>query len=150
MPQLSMHSPIGDLTLSEEDGVLVSVDWGWARDQTQTPLLKEAVRQLNAYFDGVLQAFDLPLKIEGTAFQKRVWKEMTRIPYGKVRAYGELAKRLDSSARSVGTACGQNRFPVIIPCHRVVAANGLGGYSGSGGGATKTALLNLERGDVLL
>ncbi len=148
MPQISLHSPIGDLTISEEDGKLVAVDWGWGRDQSRTPLLREAVRQLQAYFDGTLRDFDLPLAIDGTVFQKRVWREMLKIPYGQVRAYGDIAKRLQSSPRSVGTACGRNRFPVIVPCHRIVAANGLGGYSGSGGLATKTALLELERANA--
>jgi methylated-DNA-[protein]-cysteine S-methyltransferase len=145
MPQLSMHSPIGDITISEEDGKIVSVDWGWARDQKPTPLLKDAKRQLDAYFDGALEKFDLPLRVEGTSFQKQVWREMCKIPAGQTRTYGDIAQRLKASAQSVGTACGRNRFPVIIPCHRVVAANGLGGYSGAGGVETKIALLELEK-----
>lgn len=145
MPQLSMHSPIGDITISEEAGEIVSIDWGWARDQTPTALLKRAKRQLDEYFDGALEKFDLPLRVEGTAFQKQVWREMCKIPAGQTRTYGEIAKRLKASAQSVGTACGRNRFPVIIPCHRVVAAAGLGGYSGAGGVETKIALLELEK-----
>ncbi|MGE4063914.1 MAG: methylated-DNA--[protein]-cysteine S-methyltransferase [Rhodospirillaceae bacterium] len=145
MPQLSMHSPVGDITVSEEDGEIVSIDWGWARDQTPTPLLKKAKRQLDDYFDGVLEKFDLPLRIEGTPFQKQVWREMCKIPPGQTRTYGDIARRLKASAQSVGTACGRNRFPVIIPCHRVVAAAGLGGYSGAGGVETKIALLELEK-----
>jgi methylated-DNA-[protein]-cysteine S-methyltransferase len=145
MPQLSMHSPIGDITISEEDGKIVSIDWGWARDQKATPLLKDAKRQLDAYFDGTFDKFDLPLKVEGTPFQKQVWREMCKIPAGKTLTYGDIARRLKASAQSVGTACGRNRFPVIIPCHRVVAANGLGGYSGAGGVETKIALLELEK-----
>ena len=145
MPQLSMHTPIGDITISEDEGKIVSIDWGWARDQKATPLLKEAKRQMDAYFDGTLEEFDLPLKVEGTPFQKQVWREMLKIPAGRTRTYGDIAKRLNASAQSVGTACGRNRFPVVIPCHRVVAANGLGGYSGAGGVDTKIALLELEK-----
>ncbi len=145
MSQLSLHTPVGDITLSEDDGKIVSVDWGWARDQKATPLLKEAKRQMEAYFDGALEAFDLPLHVEGTTFQKQVWREMLKIPAGRTRTYGDIAKRLNASAQSVGTACGRNRLPVIIPCHRVVAANGLGGYSGAGGVDTKIALLELEK-----
>lgn len=145
MSQLSLHTPVGDLTLSEDDGKIVSVDWGWARDQNATPLLKEAKRQLDAYFDGTLEKFDLPLKVEGTTFQKQVWREMLKIPAGRTRTYGDIAKRLNASAQSVGTACGRNRLPVIIPCHRVVGASGLGGYSGAGGVETKIALLELEK-----
>lgn len=145
MSQLSLHTPVGDLTLSEDDGKIVSVDWGWARDQKATPLLKEAKRQLDAYFDGTLEKFDLPLKVEGTTFQKQVWREMLKIPAGRTRTYGDIAKRLSASAQSVGTACGRNRLPIIIPCHRVVGASGLGGYSGAGGVETKIALLELEK-----
>lgn len=145
MPQLSMHSPVGDLAISEDGGAVVSVDWGWGRDNTATPLLKEAKRQLEAYFDGKLEKFDLPLQPGGSDFQKQVWRAMLKIPYGKTLTYGEIATKLGGAARAVGAACGANRIPVIIPCHRVLAAGGgLGGYSGSGGLATKTALLRLE------
>ncbi len=145
MPQLSMHSPVGDLSVSEENGVIVSLDWGWGRDQEKTPVLKEAIRQLNEYFDGRLKEFNLPLGPMGTQFQENVWSQMNEIPYGKVRTYADIAKRLKSSARAVGGACGRNPIPILIPCHRVVAANGgLGGYSGDGGLQTKTALLTLE------
>lgn len=145
MPQLSMHSPIGDLAISEEDGAIVSLDWGWGRDSKATPLLKEAKRQLEAYFDGKLETFDLPLKPSGSDFQKQVWKAMLKIPYGKTKTYGEIATKIGGAARAVGAACGSNRIPLIIPCHRVLAAgSGLGGYSGSGGVKTKTALLRLE------
>lgn len=145
MPQLSLHAPVGDLSVSEEDGFIVALDWGWGRDQSPTPLLTEASRQLNAYFDGELTRFDLPLKPTGTAFQQHVWKSMLKIPYGRTRTYGELASMLNSSAQAVGGACGRNPLPILIPCHRVVATNGaLGGYSGGGGLETKTALLRLE------
>jgi methylated-DNA-[protein]-cysteine S-methyltransferase len=144
MPQLSLHSPIGDLTISEDDDAIVSVDWGWGRDQTASELLKRAVDELNEYFDGTREAFDLALNPYGTGFDKKVWREMLRIPYGEVLTYGDVAKRLDAPARAVGTACGRNPIPVIIPCHRIVASNGLGGYSGDGGVETKLALLGLE------
>lgn len=144
MPQLSMHSPIGDLTVSEEDGAIVALDWGWGRDQATTPLLQRTRDQLNAYFDGDPADFDLPLNPEGSAFQRRVWKAMCDIPAGGTETYGSLADRIDGIARAVGTACGRNPIPIIIPCHRVVAASGLGGYSGDGGLDTKVALLRLE------
>jgi methylated-DNA-[protein]-cysteine S-methyltransferase len=144
MPQLSMHSPVGDLTITEEDGAIVALDWGWGRDQDETPLLAKARAQLEAYFDGAPDPFDLPLRPAGTAFQKQVWQAMQRIPAGATRTYGEIAGDLNSAARAVGTACGRNPIPVIIPCHRVLAGNGLGGYSGDGGVETKIALLRLE------
>ena len=145
MPQLSMHSPLGDITVSEEGGKIVAVDWGWGRDQDATPVLKKAKAQLEDYFDGKLAKFDLPLAPEGSDFHKKVWRAMLRIPYGKTLTYGAIAEKLDASAQSVGTACGRNPLPILIPCHRVVAAGGkLGGYSGAGGLDTKTALLQLE------
>jgi len=145
MPQLSLHSPVGDLTISAEDDRIVAMDWGWGRDQTATPLLREAKKQLEGYFDGKLRKFDLPLSPEGSTFQKKVWRAMVKIPYGKTETYGAVAQKLGSSARSVGTACGRNPIPILIPCHRIVAAGrGLGGYSGAGGLKTKTALLRLE------
>lgn len=144
MPQRSIHSPIGDLTVSEEDGAIVALDWGWGRDQDATPLLAEAVRQLDAYFDGTLADFDLPTLPAGTDFQIQVWRAMQAIPAGATRTYGDLARDLSSAARAVGMACGANPVPVIIPCHRILASGGLGGYSGDGGIETKCALLRLE------
>lgn len=148
MPQISLHSPVGDLSVSQEDDAIVAVDWGWGRDQTPTPLLKDAVKQLHAYFDGKLETFDLPLRPHGTDFQQRVWRAMIKIPYGKVRTYGDLALKLKSGARPVGTACGRNPIPIIIPCHRVLGTQSLGGYSGEGGLETKLALLTLENADT--
>lgn len=147
MPQLSLHTPIGDLTLSEEDGALVALDWGWGRDQTPTKLLTRARERLQAYFDGVRPAadFGLPLAPSGTAFQRRVWAELRRIPLGATRTYGELAAMVQSASRAVGQANGANPLPILIPCHRVVAAGGLGGYSAPGGLETKTWLLDHER-----
>lgn len=149
MAQLSLHSPLGELSLSEDDGAIVALDWGWGRDQCTTPLLRTAVRQLNAYFDGTLKKFDLPLNPFGSAFEKSVWQQMCKIPYGDVLRYGEVAKKLGSSARAVGTACGRNPIPIIIPCHRIVAVAGLGGYSGAGGNDTKVALLRIEDADYI-
>ena len=145
MPQLSFHSPIGDLTVSEEDGALVSVDWGRSRDQDGTLLLCTARDQIQEYLKGKRTDFDLPLRPKGTAFQMRVWTAMQKIPFGKVQTYGALAKRIKSGPRPVGTACSANPLPIVIPCHRVVATGGgLGGYSGEGGLDTKRTLLALE------
>ncbi|WP_288049085.1 methylated-DNA--[protein]-cysteine S-methyltransferase [Acidiphilium sp.] len=148
MPQLSLHSPIGDLTLSEDAGALVALDWGWGRDQEETPLLRHAADLLQAYFDGVMPRAgfrDLPLAPPGTAFQRGVWEELRRIPPGETRSYGDLARAMQSSARAVGQANGANPIPILIPCHRVVAQHGLGGYSAPGGIETKSWLLAFER-----
>ena len=144
VPQLSLHTPIGDLTVSEEEGALVALDWGWGRDQTETPLLREARAQLHAYFDQELTRFDLPLAPNGTSYRLRVWAALAAIPYGETRAYAEIARAAGGSPRSVGQACGANPLPLLIPCHRALAAAGPGGYSGGDGLATKRALLALE------
>ncbi|MBW7851762.1 MAG: methylated-DNA--[protein]-cysteine S-methyltransferase [Rhodospirillales bacterium] len=145
MPQLSFHSPIGMLTVSEEDGRIVSIDWGWVEDSRETPLLERAREQIEAYFDGRLAAFDLPLDPAGTPYQRRVWDALLGIPFGETRRYGDVARALGSGSRAVGSACGRNPIPIVIPCHRVVGGNGgLGGYSGDDGIETKRFLLRLE------
>ena len=144
-PQLSYPSPVGNLTVSEDNGAIVALDFGRGMTQTRTALLDAAVAQLAAYFDGSLTRFDLPLNPHGTAFQKKVWHLMVAIPYGGTCAYVDLARDLNSAPRAIGGACGANPIPVIIPCHRVLAAGGkLGGYSGGEGLDTKIALLRLE------
>ena len=144
MPQLSLHTPIGDLTISEEAAEIVAIDWGWGRDQTETPLLLEARKQLHAYFDGELTEFTLPLAWSGTSYQNRVWQALREIPYGQTRSYRQVAAQVGGSARSVGGANAANRIPILIPCHRVLGTTGLGGYSGGDGLATKRFLLQLE------
>lgn len=144
LQQLSMPSPVGRLTLSEEDGAVVSIAWGGETRGNGSPLLAEAARQLEAYFAGTLENFDLPLRPAGSPFERRVWAAMQRIPYGKTQCYGDLAAAIGSAARPVGGACGRNPIPIVIPCHRVLAKAGLGGYSGQGGLATKHTLLSLE------
>jgi methylated-DNA-[protein]-cysteine S-methyltransferase len=144
VPQLSLHSPVGDLTVSEEDGAIVAVDWGWGRDQTETALLAAARDQLHAYFDQELERFELPLAPAGTPYRLRVWQSLREIGYGDTRSYADIARLVGGSARSVGQASGANPIPIIIPCHRVLGRAGLGGYSGADGLATKRALLALE------
>ncbi len=145
MPQLSLHTPLGDLTVSEEHGAIVAVDWGWGKDQAETELLVLAREQLQAYFDRQRVAFDLPLAPHGTQYRRRVWAALCAIPAGQTRTYGEIAGIVGGSARSVGQANGSNPIPVLIPCHRVVASGGLGGYSGGDGLDTKRLLLKLEQ-----
>lgn len=144
MPQLSLHTPLGDLTVSEEDDAIVALDWGWGRDQTETALLREARDQIDAYFDRTRTRFDLPLRPAGTDYRRRVWAALCTIPPGQTRTYVDIARQVGGSPRSVGQANGANPIPVLIPCHRVVATTGLGGYSGGDGLATKQFLLQLE------
>lgn len=144
MPQLSLHTPLGDLTVSEEEGAIVAVDWGWGRDQSETKLLCAAREQLDDYFDGKRTDFDLRLAPPGTDYRRRVWAALCAIPSGQTRTYAEIARIAGGSARSVGQANGANPIPVLIPCHRVVAVGGLGGYSAGDGQDTKRYLLQLE------
>ena len=144
MPSLSIPSPIGHLTIDEQGDAIVAINWANRTAGNGSPLLAEAARQLQAYFDGKLSHFDLPLAPGGSPFEKRVWSAMQKIPYGETRCYGDLAADIDSAPRPVGRACGHNPIPIVIPCHRVLAKGGLGGYSGAGGLDTKQALLRLE------
>jgi methylated-DNA-[protein]-cysteine S-methyltransferase len=108
-------------------------------------LLVEARRQLHAYFDGELHVFNLALSPAGTPYQRKVWQALCAIPTGTTRTYAEIARAVGGSPRAVGGANGRNPIPIIIPCHRVVATTGLGGYSGGDGIPTKRFLLDLER-----
>ncbi len=149
MNDLIFDSPAGRLRLSEEAGAITRLEWTRAgAGGTPSPLLREARAQIASYFAGRRRAFDLPLAPHGTAFQKQVWQALSAIPYGATVSYGEIARRIGArAARPVGTACGANPIPILIPCHRVLSATGaLTGYSGRGGLKTKAALLTLEQG----
>jgi methylated-DNA-[protein]-cysteine S-methyltransferase len=151
MPQLSLHTPLGEVTISEDGGAIVALDWGRGRDQEATALLCQARDQLQAYFDGKRMSFDLPLAPEGSNFQKRVWTALCAIPPGETRSYADIARTIGSAPRAVGGANGANPIPLFIPCHRVIAADGsLGGYSGGDGPATKRFLLDHESRALLL
>ena len=147
---LVVPSPVGTLCLTAEHGEITRVDWSnVSKAQTggnvDSKLLATAAQQLDAYFAGTAQEFDLPLAPAGSDHDHAVWLCMQRITFGATQSYGEIAKEIGSSARAVGGACGRNPIPVIIPCHRVLAANGsIGGYSGEGGTDTKRRLLALE------
>lgn len=145
MSQISLHTPLGDLTVSEDDGAIVSLDWGWSSMPGKSPLLTKARDQLNRYFDGETISFDLPLNPAGSDFSQKVWREISKIPWGATATYGMIAWNLQTAARAVGGACGRNHIPIIIPCHRVLASGGsLGGYSAQDGLTTKRILLKLE------
>ncbi len=144
MPQLSLHTPLGAVTLSEDADALVALDWGWGRDQTPTPLLLRARDQVQEYFDGERISFDLPMAPYGSPYRQRVWAALAVIPYGETRTYAQVASMAGGGPRSVGGANAVNPLPILIPCHRVVARRGLGGYSGADGPDTKRFLLALE------
>lgn len=143
---ITVPSPLGPLTVAAQAEAIVAVDWrSIPAGQPATPLLAEAARQLAAYFAGALRRFDLPLAPAGSDFQRAVWNYMLAIPMGETRTYGQAAAATGAPARAVGGACGANPIPVIIPCHRILAAGGeAGGYSGKGGLETKRWLLRHE------
>jgi len=144
MPSFSVPSPVGQLTIDERDGRIVAIGWGGAVGGNGSPLLAEAARQLAEYFAGKRTRFELPLGPQGTPFEERVWAAMRAIPYGQTRCYGDLAHDVGSAPRAVGRAIGKNPIPIVIPCHRVLAKGGIGGYSGDGGLDTKRRLLAIE------
>ncbi len=150
MPAITFPTPIGQMTVISTDGFITAIDWHRPHADDSTPELEEARRQLTAYFDGSLTEFDLPLRVEGSAFQRDVCDQIAAIPYGETRSYGEIAKALGAPAQAVGGGCGGNPIPVIIPCHRVLGATGLGGFSARGGVETKVWLLKHEGAAGLL
>jgi len=153
MSYTRMKSPVGPLLLAGDEGGLRLVHFAtgrrpmsplreWIEDRTP---FKEALRQLEAYFEGKLKDFDVPLVVDGTEFQLLVWNNLRKIPYGETVSYGQLARRIGSpeAARAVGLANGSNPIPIIIPCHRVIGSNG--DLTGFGGGLpVKKKLLALE------
>lgn len=140
----STKSPLGPLTVFADADSIVAIEFGHVREQMSSPLLKQAISQLESYFRGHLKYFSLPLEAYGTNFQKTVWSRLIKIPYGSTRSYGDIARDLDSSPRAIGGACGKNPIPIIIPCHRVLTVNSkIGGFS-CGGASTKTSLLRIE------
>jgi len=130
----TIDTPTGPVTLTEENGAITRVAWGGTIGGDDTPLLRCAIRQVGEYFAGTRKEFDLPLRVIGSDFQQAVCDVMSAIPFGETVTYGDIAKQLNAPAQAVGQACGGNPVPLIIPCHRVLGATGLGGFSGDGGG----------------
>lgn len=146
MPAFTMDSPIGLLTVEEQDGAITAIGFGGtAVTAPPTPLLQQAQKQLTEYFAAQRRSFDLPLDPRGTAFQKAAWSALCAIPYGEVRTYGQQAAAIGKpkACRAIGMANHCNPIPILIPCHRVIGANGkLTGYAG--GLDVKRYLLTLE------
>jgi len=149
MIRATIPSPFGPLTLTEGEGRITALGWGGGAGAPETPVLIAAADQLERYFAGSLQTFDLPLDM-GEGFKRDFLSALNAIPYGDTRTYGDLARALGVSAQAIGQACGANRIAILIPCHRVLGAASLGGYSGAGGVETKVALLRLEGAAGLL
>jgi methylated-DNA-[protein]-cysteine S-methyltransferase len=155
-----IESPIGRLMLTTDGTALTGLYMNlyrnkpsklpglgddWIQNATIDPL-PAAARQLKEYFAGKRREFDLPLRMEGTEFQQRVWRELTKIPFGETRSYGQLAKRLNNpnGSRAVGLANGRNPIAIIVPCHRVIGADG--SLTGFGGGLDRKEWLLTHEG----
>lgn len=150
----NIDSPVGPLLLAASDDALVAIEFRQNRhpvkrnvdwQQGDNAMLRETQRQLQSYFDGQARRFDLPLAPNGTRFQQQVWATLAQIPYGVTWSYGELAQHLGKPAavRAVGAANGRNPIPIVLPCHRVIGADG--SLTGFGGGLpTKAFLLRHE------
>ena len=155
MAEAQINSPLGPIRVATDGNSITRLRWakqGEASAGTpDDPLLQRTAEQLAEYFGGARDTFDLPLNPAGTDFQKAVWRIMLRIPKGDFRTYGDVADELEGSARAVGSACGANPIPIIIPCHRILAAGGkLGGFSAEGGVEDKVWLLKHEGAMLLL
>ncbi len=140
-------TPVGKLYIEAEDDYLTRISFfELFSKRLETPLIKETYRQLSEYFAKKRKIFDIPLKLEGTEFQKAVWHALMKIPYGKTATYLEIAETIGNpkASRAVGMANNKNKIPIVIPCHRVIGSNGsLTGYAG--GLEIKKKLLNIEK-----
>lgn len=148
MNAATLHSPLGPLTLIEAGGLITELHWR-VTPGSPSPLLTEALSQLQAYFDRRLTGFDLPLAW-GSGLHEKVRRAMAAIPLGETRSYGDLSQQIGAPAQAIGQACGANPIPIIIPCHRVLGRHSLGGFSAPGGVETKVWLLKHEGAASLL
>ena len=153
MNKFYYHSPLGYINITIDSQVVNALSLGSKSCagsdlmSATDPTARELCHQLTRYFSDSYMKFTVPVQAKGTAFQQSVWKEMCMIPAGSTISYGKLAAKLNTSARAVGNACRMNPIPLLIPCHRVVAKSGLGGYSGETSGEMMTIkkwLLNHE------
>jgi len=154
MPSLTFDSPLGPLSVLEREGAIAELRFGATGNTDMkddpTALLQTAADQVTAYFAGERKAFDLPFAEPASPFQKAMRQAMLDIPFGRTRTYGDIAKAIGMPPQAVGQGCGRNTIPIIVPCHRVVAAGGkLGGFSGGEGAPTKRWLLAHEAHDDL-
>ena len=143
--ELSFKTNIGWINIKEVNEQLVSVKFGKKINKGKSKNLINVKSQIQQYISGRLKKFNLDIFLEGTNFQKRIWRELQRIPYGKTKSYGQIAKKFNTSPRFVGNVCGLNQHLLVVPCHRVVRSDGsLGGFSSLGGIKLKKRLIQLE------
>ncbi len=146
MNMISFSTPLGWITITEENNQISSIEFGKKKNKGKNIVLTKLKKQIKEFTRGKRKKFSTKLKIKGTSLQKKIWHQLSLIKYGSTKTYGDIAKILNTSPRYVGNVCGQNNHLLIIPCHRVVRSDGtLGGFSGLGGIKLKKKLLDLER-----
>ena len=143
---ISFYTKFGWISAIEENGKITEIKFLKTKNVGKSLILKKLKKMINEYFSKQKTSFNLPLEINGSLLQKKIWKELIKIPYGKTKSYGDIAKIVKTSPRYVGNVCGQNKHLLVVPCHRVIRTDGsLGGFSSSGGLGLKKRLLNLEQ-----
>ena len=142
---ISFKSKFGWISASEKNNEILSVSFAKSKNRGKSILLNKLKKNLNNYFSKETKKINPNILLKGSNLQIKIWKELIKIPYGKTKSYGEIAKIVKTSPRYVGNVCGQNKHLLVVPCHRVIRTDGsLGGFSGSGGLSLKKRLLNME------
>ena len=143
---LSFYTRLGWMTAIEQDDKIIELKFMKKKSEGKSLILQRIKKNVNDFFSKKIKSFNFPYKIHGSNLQIRIWRELKKIPYGKTKSYGDIAKIVKTSPRYVGNVCGQNKHLLVIPCHRVIRTDGsLGGFSGSGGLSLKKQLLKLEQ-----
>jgi len=143
---ISFKTKFGWISALENKGKITKIKFGKLHKKTQSIILNKFKRNIKIFFSKKIKKLDIPYEIKGNHTQKRVWNELKKIKYGKTKSYGQIAKKLNLSARYVGKICGQNKLLLLVPCHRVIRTDGsLGGFSSMGGIKLKKRLLELEQ-----
>ena len=143
--ELSFKTNFGWINIKEVDEKLISIKFGKKINKGKSKYLIKVKNQIQQYINGRLKKFNLDILLQGTNFQKKIWRELQSIPYGKTKSYGQIAKKFKTSPRFVGNVCGLNQHLLVVPCHRVVRSDGtLGGFSSLGGIKLKKRLIYLE------
>ena len=146
--ELSFKTNFGWINIKEVDEKLISIKFGKKINKGKSKNLIKVKNQIQQYINGRLKKFNLNIFLQGTNFQKKIWRELQRIPYGKTKSYGQIAKKFNTSPRFVGNVCGLNKHLLVVPCHRVVRSDGtLGGFSSFGGIKLKKRLIKLENNE---
>ena len=143
---ISFNTKFGWMSAFEEKGKITEIKFLKTKNVGKSLILKKLKKMINEYFSKQKTSFNLPLEINGSLLQKKIWKELKKIPYGQTKSYREIAQIVKTSPRYVGNVCGQNKHLLVVPCHRVIRTDGtLGGFSSTGGLGLKKRLLNLEQ-----